>query len=177
MKTIAIVYHSGFGHTEFVANKVKSGITKSNVLMYKVSDFFENESKLAELEKADMIVFGSPTYMGSVSADFKKFMDMSSKVWYSQKWKDKFAAGFTCSASLNGDKANTMSTLFTFAAQNSMVWVSQGIFSDGVLNPLGSWIGLYTKAENAAPETSFDEQNIKTSIAFGKRLDDYLSSK
>ena len=175
MKLIAIVYHSGFGHTEFLAKKIKSGIEKSNVILYKVSDFFDNQDKLQELSKADMIVFGSPTYMGSVSADFKKFMDMTSKVWYTQGWKDKFASGFTCSGSLNGDKANTMNTLFTFSSQHSMIWISQGIFSDGTLNPLSSWAGLYAQAANTEPEKSFDDNNIKTAVAFGKRLDSFIN--
>jgi len=52
-----------------------------------------------DLEKAEAIIFGSPTYMGSASAEFKKFMDATSKIWYAQGWKDKIAAGFTNSAS------------------------------------------------------------------------------
>jgi len=175
MKKVAIIYHSGFGHTELVAQKVKSGFVKSAVELYNVADIIKDETLLEKISQADMIVFGSPTYMGSVSADFKKFMDLTSKVWYNQQWKDKLAAGFTCSGGLNGDKHNTMSTLITFACQNSMVWVSQGIFSDGKLNPLGSWSGLFTKAENTTPDKAFDEANIATAIAFGKRLDDYIS--
>lgn len=33
-------------------------------------------------------------------------MNDSSKVWYTQGWKDKIASGFTVSASQNGDKLN-----------------------------------------------------------------------
>jgi len=40
--------------------------------------------------------------MGGASADFKKFADTSSKPWFGQKWKDKIAAGFTNSATMNG---------------------------------------------------------------------------
>ena len=176
MKKVAIVYHSGFGHTEFVAQKIKQGFTKCNAELYNVASIEKDESILDKISQADMIVFGTPTYMGSVSADFKKFMDSTSKVWYGQQWKNKFAAGFTCSGGLNGDKQNTMNTLFTFACQHSMVWVSQGIFSDGKVNPLGSWSGLFVKAENTTPDKAFDEANIATSIAFGKRLDEYLAS-
>ncbi len=42
--------------------------------------------------------------MGSVSWQFKKFADASSKAWFTMAWKDKLAAGFTNSATLNGDK-------------------------------------------------------------------------
>ncbi len=54
--------------------------------------------------------------MGSASAQFKAFMDASSKVWYTRDWKDKIAAGFTTSASQSGDKLNTLIQLAVFAA-------------------------------------------------------------
>ena len=37
------------------------------------------------LAAADAIIMGSPTYMGSVSWQFKKFADESSKQWFSQQ--------------------------------------------------------------------------------------------
>ena len=43
------------------------------------------------LKAADAIIFGSPTYMGSVSWQFKKFADASSRAWFAQDWKDKVA--------------------------------------------------------------------------------------
>ncbi len=175
MKKVAIVYHSGYGHTEVVAQHIQKGFTKCEAKLYKVGDFFENEALFEELSLANMMVFGSPTYMGSVSADFKKFMDLSSKIWFSQGWKDKLAAGFTNSNSLNGDKANTMATLVTFACQHSMLWVSQGVASDGKLNRLGSTIGLFTQASNAAPAESFQQVDLDTAQAFGKRLCDIVS--
>ena len=81
----------------------------------------------ADLEKADAIIFGSPTYMGSASAPFKAFMDASSKVWAAQGWKDKIAAGFTNSASQSGDKLATLQQLAIFAAQHGMMWVGLGL--------------------------------------------------
>ena len=65
--------------------------------------------------------------MGSVSWQFKKFADASSKVWFAQGWKDKVSAGFTNSAGMNGDKQGTLTTLFTLAMQHAMIWVSQGL--------------------------------------------------
>jgi NAD(P)H dehydrogenase (quinone) len=64
----------------------------------------------ATLNDADAIIMGSPTYMGSVSWQFKKFADASSKPWFSQAWKDKIFAGFTNSATMNGDKLSTCIT-------------------------------------------------------------------
>jgi len=41
----------------------------------------EAEARQAELDGADAIIFGSPTYMGGVSAEFAKFKDSTSKRW------------------------------------------------------------------------------------------------
>jgi multimeric flavodoxin WrbA len=64
--------------------------------------------------------------MGSVSWQFKKFADASSKAWFTQAWKDKVFAGFTNSASMNGDKQTTLQYLMNLAMQHGGVWVGLG---------------------------------------------------
>jgi hypothetical protein len=49
--------------------------------------------------------------MGTVSAEFKAFMDKTSQFWENQPWKDKLAAAFTNSGSQHGDKLNTLVSL------------------------------------------------------------------
>jgi NAD(P)H dehydrogenase (quinone) len=66
------------------------------------------EGALDALGAHDAIIYGSPTYMGGPAWQFKKFADASSKPWFSSAWKDKIAAGFTNSASVNGDKFSTI---------------------------------------------------------------------
>ena len=78
----------------------------------------DGKSGWEQLAAAKVIVFGSPTYMGSVSWQFKKFADASSKVWFTLGWKDKLAAGFTNSASMNGDKLSTLHYMFTLSQQH-----------------------------------------------------------
>ena len=65
--------------------------------------------------------------MGGPSWQFKRFADVSSRVWGSQGWKDKIAAGFTNSATINGDKLSTLHYFFTLAMQHSMLWVGTGL--------------------------------------------------
>ena len=108
MSTIAIVYHSGFGHTQALAEAVAKGaetVPNTKVSLIPVA---EAEARQAELDGADAIIFGSPTYMGGVSAEFAKFKDWTSKRWMDGAWRNKLAAGFTASASWNGDKHNTL---------------------------------------------------------------------
>lgn len=85
------------------------------------------ESGWDKLDRSDAIVFGSPTYMGMTSWQFKKFADASSKCWFSQAWKNKIAAGFTNSASINGDKHSTLHYSITLAMQHSMIWAGTGL--------------------------------------------------
>jgi len=136
------------------------------------------EAQWASLAAADAIVFGSPTYMGTVSWQFKKFADASSKPWFIGAWKDKLAAGFTNSASQNGDKGVTISYLITFAMQHGMLWVGTGLMpasskaaqrSD--LNWLGGFSGLLAASpSDSTPEEGPHAGDLETAKAFGKRF-------
>jgi multimeric flavodoxin WrbA len=47
---------------------------------------------VVKLAKADAIVFGSPTYMGSAHGVFKLFLENAfNPAWLEQGWKDKLA--------------------------------------------------------------------------------------
>src|SRR6476646_10600711 len=113
MASIAVVFHSGYGHTQRMAQAVAQGAGAELLAI-------DAEGNLPaggweQLEAADAIIFGATTYMGNVSWQFKKFADASSKPWFAQKWKDKVAAGFTNSAGMNGDKGVVLLTMFTLA--------------------------------------------------------------
>lgn len=151
---VAVVYHSGFGHTQVLAEAVAAGAREidADAVLLSVDDLEQLDwDRLAD---ADAIIFGSPTYMGSVSAPFKAFMDASSKIWFEQGWKDKLAAGFTNSASYSGDKLNTLQQLSVFAAQHGMVWVGLGLLpgnnssqgSPDDLNRIGSYLGAMAQS-------------------------------
>jgi multimeric flavodoxin WrbA len=178
MAKIAIVYHSGFGHTQRVAERVAEGA--GNVVGAEVSLQSVGSLSLDPLHAADAIVFGAPTYMGSLSAAFKSFMESTSKLWLQQRWKDKLAAGFTNSGSLYGDKANALTELCCFAAQHGMVWVSLGLLVSGVrgdrddprhLNRFGASLGLMTQADvDRGPDVAPPASDLETARAFGRRV-------
>jgi multimeric flavodoxin WrbA len=174
-KSIVIVYHSGYGHTQKIAEAVAEGSVGKLLAI-------DAEGNLPEggwdkLAAADAIVFGSPTYMGNVSWQFKKFADQSSQVWMGQGWKDKVAAAFTNSASVNGDKQTTLYTLFTLAQQHGMLWVGNGQMpSNGKnarrddVNYLSSFAGLATATPLDASPDEMVEGDIRTAVLFGQRV-------
>ena len=130
MAKIAIVYHSGYGHTARQAEAVATGARDGGgeVTVLKVDDLVDADAPgWATLDAADAIVFGAPTYMGGASAQFKTFVDATSKRWFTSAWKDKIAAGFTNSSAQSGDKVNTLIGFVVLAMQHGMIWVGQDL--------------------------------------------------
>lgn len=173
---IAIVYHSGYGHTKVVAERILKG---ASPIVPDVQLLTSKEAikRSHFLQEADTIVFGSPTYFGNVSAEFKLFMESTAGTWARQLWKDKLAAGFTNSSSMNGDKLNTLTNLSLFAAQHGMLWIPLGIMpqydSAGKQLPepngMASYLGLMTLSDNAHQQ--FDEPaDLLTAELFGQRI-------
>jgi NAD(P)H dehydrogenase (quinone) len=81
MTNVAIVFHSGFGHTKALAEAVAEGAREVPGVKTSLIPVADAEAREAELDAADAIIFGSPTYMGGVTADFAKFKDWTSKRW------------------------------------------------------------------------------------------------
>jgi NAD(P)H dehydrogenase (quinone) len=187
MTTVAVVYHSGYGHTAVVAEHVARGaasVPGVTARLYKADELTSSDSGLwAELGAADAIIFGAPTYMGSASAPMKQFMDASSKVWFTQGWKNKIAAGFTDSASWSGDKLSTLSQFAVFAAQQGIIWTGTGLMpgnnssagSPEDINRVGSFLGLMTQANTQAnadqgPDVAPPKSDRRTAELFGQRV-------
>ena len=175
MTSIVVVYHSGYGHTQRMAQAVASGAGAQ--LLAIDADGNLPDGGWEQLKAADAIIFGSPTYMGSVSWQFKKFADASSKPWFSQAWKDKVFAGFTNSASMNGDKLSTLHYLFTLAMQHGGVWVGTGMMPSNSkaakrddVNYMGSFSGAMAQSPSDAGAAEMFVGDLDTAKAFGKRV-------
>jgi NAD(P)H dehydrogenase (quinone) len=97
MTKTVVIFHSGYGHTQRVAQFVAEGADAQLISIDAEGNI--GEADWAALDAADAIIMGSPTYMGMASWQFKKFADATSKKWFTSAWKDKVAGGFTCSAS------------------------------------------------------------------------------
>jgi multimeric flavodoxin WrbA len=175
MAKIVVVYHSGYGHTQRMAQAVAEGAGAALVAI-------DAEGNLAAgswdtLQEADAIIMGSPTYMGTVSWQFKKFADASSKPWFTQQWKDKVFAGFTNSATMNGDKLSTLHYLFTLAMQHSGIWVGTGMMPSNAktaqrndINYVGSFSGAMAQSPADSGPDEMLPGDLETARLFGKRV-------
>ncbi|MFT7287480.1 MAG: NAD(P)H dehydrogenase (quinone) [Halieaceae bacterium] len=156
MTIVTVVYYSNFkGATEQLAKAIVRGaesVPDTDARMIRVEDVDENWQRLHE---SDAIIFGSPTYMGSVAARFKEFVEkLAGEVWLKRMWLNKIAGGFTVSAGRSGDKLNCLQQMVIFASQMGMIWVpiritggnysSQGSESD--LNRMAGYIGVMAQA-------------------------------
>ncbi|MEB3753368.1 flavodoxin family protein [Acinetobacter sp. MD2(2019)] len=170
-KTLAIVYHSPYGHTAKIAQYIAKGAEKIGVAVH-VMSIEHIEWDL--LDQADGIVWGSPTYMGSVTGPFKMFMDSTSKRWMSRKWQGKLAAGFANSGGLSGDKLSVLQQINLFSMQHGMMWVGLPLLSTGQaetdLNRLASHLGLMTQSNNAPIELTPPQGDLDTAVWFGEYL-------
>ena len=182
MSHTVIVYHSGYGHTRKQAEAVHqgaAGVAGATAELLEISA--EGELPAGgwqKLEAADAIVFGAPTYMGGASWQFKRFADASSKPWFGAKWKNKVAAGFTNSGSMNGDKLSTLHYQFTLAMQHGMIWVGTGMVPANTkaatrndVNWLGSFAGAMAQSPvDSSPEEGPVAGDLETARLFGARV-------
>lgn len=179
MAKVAIVYHSGYGHTARLAEAVAEGARAqgAEVSILKADDLTSPDAGPWDtLNASDAIIFGSPTYMGSASAVFQQFAEASSKIWMAGGWQDKLAAGFTNSASVSGDKLATLQSFAILAAQHGMLWVPLGIqsgfnlkahkYEEGV-NRGGFFMGVGTQSP---ADSSPEEAPVAVELETGKKL-------
>ncbi|WP_230370108.1 flavodoxin family protein [Paludibacterium denitrificans] len=136
------------------------------------------EGALEEIGAADAIIYGSPTYMGGPARQFKKFADASSKAWFTQARKDKIAAGFTNSASVNGDKFATIEYFWTLSQQHGQIWVGTGLLPSNTkahgpadINWTAGFGGLLAVSpSDASPDEAPRDGDLATAKLFGQRL-------
>ncbi|RZG45012.1 flavodoxin family protein [Acinetobacter wuhouensis] len=170
-KSIAIVYHSPYGHTAKVANCIAQGAMKVGAHVFEM-DIEHIDWDV--LDQADAIVFGCPTYMGNLTSGLKLFMEQSSKRWLARAWQGKLAAGFTNGGGLSGDKLAVLQQINLFAMQHGMLWTGLPLMPTGRsthdLNRMSSFLGLMTQSDNAPVEVTPPAGDLETAVWFGEYI-------
>lgn len=185
MSKLFVVYHSGFGHTKRQAEAFHRGAAGVDGIEAILMTTEEATERIDDLDGADAIVFGCPTYMGSLSAEMKKFFEIAAGKWAKQAWKDKIAAGFTNSGSLSGDKLSTLTDLFYNAMQHGMVWVSLGMLPSqndreavktiqgpgpDAHNRSGSFVGAMASSFECGADVAPSRGDLETAELYGRRV-------
>jgi NAD(P)H dehydrogenase (quinone) len=185
MPNLHTIYHSGFGHTKLQAEAVHRGAASVPGIAATLWTVEEASSRLDELDQTDAILFGCPTYMGSLSAGMKQFIEVAAQKWFTLAWKDKIAGAFTNSSSFSGDKLNTLVSLVINAMQHGMIYVGLGLLpsanrpedfqvetgpSPQAINRVGAFIGPMSASFRldlgAAPVAG----DVATAESYGRRV-------
>lgn len=182
MPTVGLVFFSGSGTTRVLAESVREGVETAGATCLTLevvgADISEgrwlNDAMAAQLDDCDALIFGTPTYMGSVAGQLKCFMDAMAGRWYASAWNGKLGAGFTVSSLASGDKQNALFDLTTFAMQMGMLWVGTGVNPGEELNPNGFFLGVGAQASHAGELTDSDRA---TAVHLGKRVVGVLNSE
>lgn len=185
MTTIAIIYHSTYGHTKLQAEAVFRGVQTVSSVTARLYTVEEAAERLDELDSADAIILGCPTYMGSMSAGMKTFVEAAAKKWFTLAWKDKIAGAFTNSSSFSGDKLNTLFGLVVNAMQHGMIFVGLGMMPSAnkpddmnriegpgpdAHNRVGSFIGPMSASFQVNPPDAPSKGDIETAEIYGRRV-------
>ncbi|MDX3661745.1 flavodoxin family protein [Streptomyces sp. ID05-26A] len=179
---VVVACHGGRGHTGKLAAAVRQGaqdVGGVDVVAIEVAEI--TPEQWFQLDEADAVIFGAPTYMGSASAAFHQFAEASSRRWLTRRWQDKLAAGFTNSGAKAGDKSGTLGYLTTFAAQHGMVWINLGLRSgwsstkgsEYDLNRLGFSHGAAAQSNTDEGPELMNKADLQTAEYLGRRVATY----
>lgn len=169
MPRVVVLQYSVQGRTRALAEAIARGAASAGcdtaVVSVEAPDW-------AVLDAADALVFGAPTYLGSLAAPMKAFLETTSGRFRERTWRDKLAAGFTHSSGLSGDKLLALVQLVVFAQQQGMVWVGQAELPSGTfpehVNRLSSYTGLMAQTDPGMPTPQ--PGDLLTAEAFGARI-------
>jgi len=150
MAKILIVYDSRTGNTEKMALAVAEGVKQVKGAIAEVKK--AGETNPSDLQEADGIIMGSPTYYGQMSAKLKTLVDESVKIH--GKLEGKIGAAFTSS----GGTAS--------GAETTLLSIVQALLVHGMIVQGRSDDKHYGAAAVGAPK----EEEIESCKRLGKKV-------
>jgi NAD(P)H dehydrogenase (quinone) len=141
---IMVLYYSMFGNNFLMAKAVCKGIEEAGgePVLRTVPELVPEEvinkdermkkakqmqkdvviAKVAELEKMDGIILGSPTRFGNMCSQLRNFLDQTGSLWMKGSLIGKPAGVFCSTASLHGGQETTLiSMMFTLLHHGAMI--------------------------------------------------------
>jgi len=192
---ILVLYYSMYGHIYSLAKSIAKGakdIAGANVEIKKVPETLSNDvlekmnalkalesqkdiqvASLDDLEKADAIIFGSPTRFGNMCAQMRTFLDATGGLWVKGALVDKVGAVFTSSNSQHGGQESTILSFHTNLLHHGMIILGlpytfkEQLQTDSVMGL--SPYGVSTIAGEKGDRTITEEEQ-KAAIFLGKRV-------
>ncbi len=148
MKRCSIVFHSVCGNCYLIATAFHDALRAEGVdaRLYHVddddlhiwankfevaNDYYEEITNLPvanaeKMLKSDMIILGSPTYFGNVSAEMKQLMDSSSIYFNDGSLSGKYFACFTSGSYVEGGGVLAIQAMIHYAQHMGMIHIPVG---------------------------------------------------
>jgi NAD(P)H dehydrogenase (quinone) len=116
MARVLVSYYSRTGNTEKMAEKIAEAIKKEEL---EISLKRVEEVSVDELLDYDCLIFGSPTYYGSMAWPVKKLLDESVK--FHGKLKGKIGGAFSSAANVGGGNETTILNILNALLIHGMI--------------------------------------------------------
>ncbi|MEV7562574.1 NAD(P)H:quinone oxidoreductase [Streptomyces sp. NPDC048331] len=134
MTNVAVIYYSSTGNVHTMARAAAESAAKAGaaeVRLLKVAELAPAavvesnpawaahaaatadvpEATLADLEWADVVLFGTPTRYGLPAAQLKQFIDTTGGLWFQGKLVNKVVSSFTSTSTAHGGQESTLLAL------------------------------------------------------------------
>ena len=162
MGKVLILYYSKEGNTEQMANYVAEGAGQVPDTEIRIKTI--NEASRDDIFWCDGIALGSPTYLGTVAAEMKKFWEDLLPDW--QKLDGKLGCAFSSQGGWGGGAELTCQSLLT-------IIMNYGFLVFGVSDYSGYQFTTHYGAIQAGEPR--EEKEIESCRRLGKRLAEWVA--
>ncbi len=182
MTKVLVLYYSGYGHVETMAEAIAEGageVDGAEVTVKRVPELVPEEvarksglkldqqapiAEPSELADYDAIVFGTPTRFGNMASQMRNFLDQTGGLWMQGALIGKVGSVFASTASQHGGQETTITSFHTTLLHHGMVIVGVPYSHKG-LNEMdeisgGTPYGATTMAGDGSRVPSANELDI-----------------
>ncbi|MBB3710102.1 NAD(P)H:quinone oxidoreductase [Aminobacter aminovorans] len=188
---VLVLFHSWSGNTHCLAKAVAAGAVLSpgtEVTLRRVPELRDEHllledprigAKFAAIQTcpvasandvvaADVVMFGCPTRMGTMSAEMKCFIDGLSTLWRAGAFEDKVGAAFTTASTPHGGHEMTLMSLAVAMTHLGMVMASPG-YTAAIFEDAGSPYGATATSKVQGVRVRPSEADLVAARALGRR--------
>jgi NAD(P)H dehydrogenase (quinone) len=162
MGKVLVLYYSKDGSTEKMANYVAEGVAQIPEIEVRLKSI--NQANREDLHWCDGLALGSPTHLGTVAAEMKKFWEDLLPEW--QKVDGKIGCAFSSQGGWGGGAELTCQALLT-------IMINYGFLVFGVTDYSGHQFTAHYGATQAGEPR--EEKEIESCRQLGKRLAEWVA--
>ncbi len=162
MGKVLVLYYSNEGHTKKMAEFVAEGAKEVPDTEVRLKSIYESNKD--DILWCDGLALGSPTYLGTVASEMKKFWEDLLPYW--QKLDGKIGCAFSSQGGWGGGAELTCQTLLN-------IMINYGFLVFGVTDYSGKQFTAHYGATQAGEPRQ--EKEIESCKRLGKRLAEWVA--